>query len=44
MFMADILASIIAFGLLHLRGVEGYPGWKWLFLIEVRRLKGALKF
>ncbi|KAI0876423.1 major facilitator superfamily domain-containing protein [Hypoxylon argillaceum] len=34
MFMADILASIIAFGLLHLRGVEGYPGWKWLFLIE----------
>ncbi|KAI0547943.1 major facilitator superfamily domain-containing protein [Xylaria curta] len=34
MFMADILASIIAFGLLHLRGVDGHPGWRWLFLIE----------
>ncbi|KAJ8111104.1 hypothetical protein ONZ43_g5702 [Nemania bipapillata] len=34
MFMADILASIIAFGLLHLRGVDGYAGWRWLFLIE----------
>ncbi|KAI1421900.1 major facilitator superfamily domain-containing protein [Xylaria sp. FL1777] len=34
MFIADILASIIAFGLLHLRGVDGYPGWRWLFLIE----------
>ncbi|KAI0535385.1 major facilitator superfamily domain-containing protein [Xylaria digitata] len=34
MFTADILASIIAFGLLHLRGVDGHPGWRWLFLIE----------
>ncbi|KAI0513278.1 major facilitator superfamily domain-containing protein [Xylaria bambusicola] len=34
MFIADILASIIAFGLLHLRGVRGYAGWRWLFLIE----------
>ncbi|KAI1814933.1 permease of the major facilitator superfamily [Poronia punctata] len=34
MFVADIVASIVAFGLLHLRGVDGYPGWRWLFLIE----------
>ena len=35
MFIADILAAIIAFGLLHMRGVEGRSGWRWLFLIEV---------
>jgi MFS family permease len=40
MIVADILASIIGFGLLHLRGVNGYPGWRWLFLIEVRGLVG----
>ncbi|KAH9904945.1 MFS general substrate transporter [Xylariomycetidae sp. FL2044] len=34
MFIADILASIIAFGLLHMRGVSGHAGWRWLFLIE----------
>ncbi|KAI1763277.1 MFS general substrate transporter [Hypoxylon sp. FL1150] len=34
MFLADILAAIIAFGLLHMRGVQGRPGWRWLFLIE----------
>ncbi|KAI0135881.1 MFS general substrate transporter [Daldinia grandis] len=34
MFIADILAAIIAFGLLHMRGVEGRSGWRWLFLIE----------
>jgi hypothetical protein len=32
---ADIIASFLAFGLLHLRGVEGQAGWRWLFLIEV---------
>ncbi|KAI1640625.1 major facilitator superfamily domain-containing protein [Biscogniauxia mediterranea] len=34
MFVADILAAIIAFGLLHMRGVSGHSGWRWLFLIE----------
>lgn len=37
MFIADILAAIIAFGLLHMRGVLGHSGWRWLFLIEVRK-------
>ncbi|KAI0158041.1 MFS general substrate transporter [Hypoxylon sp. FL1284] len=34
MFLADILAAIVAFGLLHMRGVQGRSGWRWLFLIE----------
>ena len=29
MMIADILAAIIAFGLLHMRGVSGQPGWRW---------------
>lgn len=35
MNIADIIASFLAFGLLHLRGVQGKPGWRWLFLLEV---------
>ncbi|OTA99079.1 hypothetical protein M426DRAFT_68493 [Hypoxylon sp. CI-4A] len=34
MFIADIIAAVVSFGLLHMRGVEGRPGWRWLFLIE----------
>ncbi|KAJ5599321.1 hypothetical protein N7450_000388 [Penicillium hetheringtonii] len=34
MNIADIIASFLAFGLLHLRGVQGQSGWRWLFLIE----------
>ncbi|KAH8197556.1 hypothetical protein TruAng_008292 [Truncatella angustata] len=29
-----IITSILAFGLLRLRGVAGWGGWRWLFLIE----------
>jgi hypothetical protein len=32
--LADITASFLAFGLLHMRGVAGKAGWRWLFLIE----------
>jgi MFS family permease len=35
MSISDTLAAILAFGLLHLRGVSGKAGWRWLFLIEV---------
>jgi MFS family permease len=35
MSLADISASFLAFGLLHMRGVHGQSGWRWLFLIEV---------
>ncbi|KAK9489089.1 major facilitator superfamily domain-containing protein [Lipomyces doorenjongii] len=31
---ASIMASFMGFGLLHMRGVEGIAGWRWLFLIE----------
>jgi predicted MFS family arabinose efflux permease len=34
MTTADISAGFLAFGLLHLRGVQGKSGWRWLFLIE----------
>ncbi|KAL1962445.1 hypothetical protein VTN77DRAFT_9646 [Rasamsonia byssochlamydoides] len=34
MSIADILASFLAFGLLHMRGVDGKAGWRWLFMIE----------
>ncbi|OQE44798.1 hypothetical protein PENCOP_c002G05110 [Penicillium coprophilum] len=34
MHIADILAGFLAFGFLHLRGVQGQSGWRWLFLLE----------
>ncbi|ETS77578.1 hypothetical protein PFICI_11452 [Pestalotiopsis fici W106-1] len=32
--MSGVVASFIAYGVLHLRGVAGKEGWRWLFLIE----------
>ncbi|KAK0215652.1 allantoate permease [Armillaria fumosa] len=32
--VCSILGSFIAFGVLHMRGVRGKAGWRWLFLVE----------
>lgn len=34
MSIADILSALLAYGLLHMRGVAGQAGWRWLFMIE----------
>lgn len=36
MTLADIIAALAAAGILQMRGVLGLPGWRWMFLIEVR--------
>ncbi|KAI6032225.1 allantoate permease [Pisolithus microcarpus] len=33
-YLCSITASFLAFGILHLDGVTGNAGWRWLFLIE----------
>jgi hypothetical protein len=32
--ISGVIASFIAYGVLHMRGVQGRAGWAWLFLIE----------
>ncbi|KAB8072768.1 major facilitator superfamily domain-containing protein [Aspergillus leporis] len=32
--VTTIITSFLAFGILHMRGVLGWAGWRWLFLIE----------
>ncbi|KAI1371953.1 MFS general substrate transporter [Hypoxylon crocopeplum] len=34
MSVADILSALLGAGLLHMRGVLDYSGWRWLFLLE----------
>ncbi|GAA5925549.1 uncharacterized protein JCM15063_005055 [Sporobolomyces koalae] len=33
-YIADTITSFLAVGLLRMRGVLGYEGWRWMFLIE----------
>ncbi|KAK9424517.1 putative Major facilitator superfamily domain-containing protein [Seiridium unicorne] len=44
--MSGVIASFIAYGVLHMRGVDGKEGWRWLFLIEaiVSLVIGCLSF
>ncbi|KAL6819940.1 major facilitator superfamily domain-containing protein [Trichoderma camerunense] len=32
--VTGIVTSLLAFALLHLRGANGWGGWRWLFLVE----------
>ncbi|PWY94361.1 putative MFS transporter [Aspergillus sclerotioniger CBS 115572] len=32
--LSGVVASFIAYGVLHMRGVQGRAGWRWLFLLE----------
>lgn len=32
--VTTILTSLLAFGILRMRGIGGWAGWQWLFLIE----------
>ncbi|KAJ5259621.1 MFS general substrate transporter [Penicillium angulare] len=44
--ISGVIASFIAYGVLHMRGVDGREGWRWLFLIEalISLVIGCLSF
>ncbi|WWC72811.1 uncharacterized protein I206_106775 [Kwoniella pini CBS 10737] len=33
-YIADLLTAFLAVGLLKMRGIGGYSGWQWMFLLE----------
>lgn len=45
-YISGVIASFIAYGVLHMRGVAGRAGWRWLFLIEalISLIIGVLSF
>lgn len=32
--LTHVLTSLLAFGLLHMNGIKGWEGWRWMFFIE----------
>ncbi|PYH87367.1 putative MFS transporter [Aspergillus ellipticus CBS 707.79] len=44
--LSGVIASFIAYGVLHMRGVAGRAGWRWLFLLEalISLVIGGLSF
>ncbi|KAE8351314.1 major facilitator superfamily domain-containing protein [Aspergillus coremiiformis] len=44
--VTTIVTSFMAFGILHMRGILGWAGWRWLFLIEglITLLIGLISF
>lgn len=44
--MSGVVASFLAYGILHMRGVAGIEGWRWLFLLEalISLVIGVLSF
>ena len=32
--ICSIVSSFLAYGVLHMRGVAGKEGWRWLFMVE----------
>lgn len=33
-YLTMVITSVMAYGLLHMRGIHGMTGWQWLFLVE----------
>ena len=32
--VASAFGGILAYGLMHMQGLRGYGGWRWIFIIE----------